>query len=82
MNPGVQHCWKILYQLSYAGSPESQSTGSKSSGEALAVSIGSAGSLLTVSGKVDDPVSLELTLVLFCFFCLLFFYITKLLINC
>ena len=82
MNPGFQHCWKILYQLSYAESPESPSTGSQSSGEALAVSISSAGSLLTVSGKADDPVSLELTLVLFCFFCLLFFYTTKLLINC
>ena len=71
MNQGVQHCWKILYRLSYAGSPESQLLGSKSNGEALAVSIGAAGSPITVSGKVDDLVSLELTL-FFCFLCLLF----------
>lgn len=38
----------------------------------LAVSIGAAGSLLTVSGKVDDLVSLELTL-FFSVSCVFFF---------
>lgn len=47
------------------------------------VAVGSAGSVWTVLGKVDDPVNLEQTHAVFYFFCLFFlFFIANLLINC
>lgn len=43
--------------------------------EALVVSEGSAGSVLTVLDKVDDPVNFGLTHAVFYFFCLFFFFL-------
>jgi len=48
--------------------------------ESLVVTAGSADSVLTILGKVDEPVNLGLIHAVFYFFCL-FFLIANLLIN-